>query len=562
MAASSHWALPLDIIECICQVADHRALGALQHVDAQWRHFSLPLLWRTIEISEWECKSSASEVHAAYGRYAQSLEYRQSYRRRGHSHGAATLRASQPTPDGRTKTDVLCGWLSMRWGSVRQVAVGAWPPYNVHRVQLALASACPRLRVLVLEGAAAAWLVAMQQAVAAHPHLQELHISEDTRALLPPAADRPYQNLHTRLQVLTDSGCSSLTRLTAPCLADTVIPLLARLPCLLPALRSLDLRQVDAGVASRLRIAVPPLLEDLRTSGQHPLSARMFCSPHAGLADQQGASHAALSAVAPGLRSLMVTGPRSEEAARGEYEQFWSPAFKHRWPLLVRLVVPVICTDLGLLVRTMCPALRRLSIMHAGSSIDPQQNTQWAFHLTQLASLSYLDIASSNNEYEGCRLTPQLVAGTTWRTAQLHTLYLSRLALTADRLLILLRMLPRLRALWFTFDAGGRRTEATTSHGGDAAGRHWHLRYLIIHSICTTDIDSASEAAPAEAANCEGGEHGCGESGSIAALADCLRMFPSLNQCRLPMFTFPDTQRRRLQLWFPHIDFKRYSPPH
>ncbi|KAJ2711107.1 hypothetical protein H4R19_003410, partial [Coemansia spiralis] len=449
-------ALPLVVIECICRAADRRLLGSLQHVSATWRYISLPLLWQTVEISEWDSKSSVAEVHAAYSRHVRSLEYRQCYRRRGNSHGAAA-RAARIAPDGKTKTDTICAWLSVRWESVTQVAIGAWPPYNVRRVQTVLAAACPQLRVLVLEGAAAAWLVAMQHAVRAHPLLQELHISEDARALLPPAAEQPFQNLDTCVAVLTDSSCASLTRLTAPCLADAVIPLLARLPHFLPALRSLDLRQVDAGVASRLRIALPPLLEDLRSSGQHPLSARMFIAPHVGLT--------ALAAAAPGLRSLQVTGPRSEEAARSELEQFWSLALTYRWPVLARLVAPVVCADLALLIRTMCPSLRYLRIAHAGSSIDPQRNAQWARHLTQLSSLRHLDIASSNNEYEGCRLSPQLVSDAPWRTAQLRTLYLSRLALTADELRTLLCMLPHLRALWFTFDVGPGASSANASCG-------------------------------------------------------------------------------------------------
>ncbi|KAJ2796887.1 hypothetical protein H4R21_004538 [Coemansia helicoidea] len=546
MQAPAPAALPPDIVRSICRAADRQVLGSLQHVAAAWRHFSLPLLWRNVEMSEWECKSSAGEVHATYGRHVRSLEYRQCYRRRGSSLGAAA-RTARTAPDGKTKTDVICGWLGLHWGSVRQVAVGAWPPYNVHRVLLALAAACPHLRILVLEGAAAAWLVATQHAVNAHPLLQELHISEDPRALLPPAADRPYQNLHSYLAVQTASGCSSLTRLTAPCLADAVIPLLARLPSLLPALRSLDLRQVDTGVASRLCIALPPLLEVLRTSGHHPLSVRMFSPLHAG--------RPALAAAASSLRSLEVAGPRSEEAARSEFEHFWSLAFMHRWPALTRLVAPVVCADLAWLIRTMCPSLRYLHIAHTGSSIDPQRNTQWVRHLTQLASLCHLDIASSNNEYEGCRLSPRLVSDAPWLTAQLRTLYLSRLALTADGVRALLCMLPRLQALWFSFDVGSSDSNVAAGHSDRAAATHSHIRYLIVHSICT------STAAHASTATFESDDSACAAAESAVALAECLRQFPSLNRCRLPMFTFPDTQRRQLQIWFPHIDFQKYVRP-
>ncbi|KAJ1787018.1 hypothetical protein LPJ59_005811, partial [Coemansia sp. RSA 2399] len=172
------------------------------------------------------------------------------------------------TPDGRTKTESICEWLGMCWGNVRQVAIGAWPPYNVHRVQAAVSAACPYLRVLVLEGSADAWIDAFQFSVARHPQLRRLHITEDTRALLPPAPDSPYRKLLSCRGFLANTSATHLTHITVPCLADSVDHLLKMLPDLLPALVSLDLRQVDAGIASRLYINVPRGLSELKTSGR------------------------------------------------------------------------------------------------------------------------------------------------------------------------------------------------------------------------------------------------------------------------------------------------------
>ncbi|KAJ2793235.1 hypothetical protein H4R20_006605, partial [Coemansia guatemalensis] len=200
---TEHKAVPADIIKLICQASGRQGLLSLQHVSAVWRHFSLPLLWRSIEIGEWECRASVVEVQTRYGRHVQSLAYRQHNRRRGTSNSLSS-QSCLKEPDSKTKTDILCEWFSVHWESVRQVTVGAWPPYNVFRVQLAIAAACPYLRVLTLEGAAAAWVSTMRQAVATHPHLRGFHVSEDQRALLPPAPDGLSKEQRTHFNFLRE----------------------------------------------------------------------------------------------------------------------------------------------------------------------------------------------------------------------------------------------------------------------------------------------------------------------------------------------------------------------
>ncbi|KAJ2755008.1 hypothetical protein GGI19_002000, partial [Coemansia pectinata] len=304
--------------------------------------------------------------------------------------------------DIRTKTQVLCEWFGRRWEGLRQVTVGAWPPYNVYRTQEAIAASCPRLEVLVLEGAAAAWVDTLQRAIAAHPSLVGLHITEDARVLLPPAADRPYTRTHSRFGFLECEPSSGLTHLTVPCLADSVILLLSSLARLLPALTSLDLRQVDAGVAGQLRVSLPLRLADLKIHGQHPLSLRMLGADYVNAHSEyrnvkRQLAGISLQELAPRLRSLVVTGPRSEEAARSEHEQFWSALLQSKLSSLAKLVIPVARPELGSMISQMCPALRFLQFMRAGSAIHPQQNTKWASQLTNLVYLRHLDIASSNN---------------------------------------------------------------------------------------------------------------------------------------------------------------------
>ncbi|KAJ1830536.1 hypothetical protein LPJ63_004872, partial [Coemansia sp. RSA 2711] len=58
--------LPLDIVGLICQASELSGLRVLQHVSGAWRHFSLPLLWRSIDIDEWECRSTAQDIHSGY----------------------------------------------------------------------------------------------------------------------------------------------------------------------------------------------------------------------------------------------------------------------------------------------------------------------------------------------------------------------------------------------------------------------------------------------------------------------------------------------------------------
>ncbi|KAJ2642890.1 hypothetical protein GGF44_001436 [Coemansia sp. RSA 1694] len=553
--------LPLEVQRLVCHNSDREGLQKLRQVSSLWRHLSLPLLWRRIEISDWEHVSNALDIHATYGRYVKEIEYRRIRRRRGNSHNAPAP-ASPPAVDGRTKTQVLCEWLERRWVGLRQVTVGAWPPYNVYRVQESIAASCPRLEVLVLEGAAAAWVDTLQRATAAHPRLVGLHITEDTRALLPPAADGPYSRTEARFGFLERSSGAALTHLTVPCLADSVSLLLGSLPRLLPALTSLDLRQLDAGIAGQLRVSLPPRLVELKIHGQHPLSVRMFGSCFGSQLDSSlrhrpGRHHPAglcLQELAPRLTSLVVTGSRSEEAARIEHEQFWSVLLQSRMSSLTKLVIPVARPELGFMVSQMCPALRYLQFVRAGSAIYPQQNNQWASQLTRLACLRHLDIASSNNEYEGCILPSELVTHVSWSTPWLRTLYMSRISLSAHALDTLLRMLPYLYTLWFTFDATPVDECNKDSHVADSQPATTRLRYLIIHAIFAgpdramlDETCSSEEEAP---------------SSSTAALATCLDRLPTLNRCRLPMFTYPDTHRHWLRRRYPHIDFNKYAPPY
>ncbi|KAJ2085877.1 hypothetical protein IW138_006047, partial [Coemansia sp. RSA 986] len=250
--------LPLEILLHISRFIDKGTLRRLQHVNALWRHICLPLVWRRIEISDWESVTSPQLLHERYGKYVKSVQYRRYRRRRGNSHNTTSQHTSPTTTsDGRTKTESICEWLGMHWDNVRQVAIGAWPPYNVHRIQAAVSAACPQLQVLILEGSADAWVDTLQRSVAAHLQLRCLHITEDTRALLPPAPDSPYRKLSSCSNFLANTAATHLTHITVPCLADSVDYLLERLPDLLPALKSLDLRQVDAGIANRLYINVP-----------------------------------------------------------------------------------------------------------------------------------------------------------------------------------------------------------------------------------------------------------------------------------------------------------------
>ncbi|KAJ2503265.1 hypothetical protein IWW47_002910, partial [Coemansia sp. RSA 2052] len=187
-------------------------------------------------------------------------------------------------------------------------------------------------------------------------------------------------------------------------------------------------------------------------------------------------------------------------------------------------------------------------------AIYPQQNNQWASQLTRLACLRHLDIASSNNEYEGYILPSELVTHVSWSTPWLRTLYMSRISLSAHALDTLLRMLPYLYTLWFTFDATPVDECNKDSHVADSQPATTRLRYLIIHAIFAgpdramlDETCSSEEEAP---------------SSSTAALATCLDRLPTLNRCRLPMFTYPDTHRHWLRRRYPHIDFNKYAPPY
>ncbi|KAJ2018536.1 hypothetical protein GGI14_002239 [Coemansia sp. S680] len=562
-----HCELPVEIKRLICLHSDRTGLQTLRQVSALWRYLSLPLLWRSIEISDWEHISSSLDIHTTYGRYVRVIEYRRIRRRRGNSHNESSS-ASPPAVDSRTKTQVLCEWFGRRWEGLRQVTVGAWPPYNVYRIQEAIAASCPRLEVLVLEGAAAAWVDTLQRAIAAHPGLVGLHITEDSRALLPPAADRPYARTQPRFGFLECESSSGLTHLTVPCLADSVILLLGSLARLLPALTSLDLRQVDAGVASQLRVSLPLRLADLKIHGQHPLSLRMLGTDYANAHSEHRNAKRQLAGIslqelAPTLRSLVVTGPRSEEAARSEHDQFWSALLQTKLPSLAKLVIPVVRPELGSMISQMCPALKHLQFMRAGSAIHPQQNTQWASQLTKLACLRHLDIASSNNEYEGCILSSELATCVSWNTPCLRTLYMSRIRLSTHALETLLRMLPNLYALWCTFDATTPTdTCGKNSHSASVQPASRKLRYLIIHAIYTSANTHLLEPAEPVPAVPGGSNAEQAPPSSTLALAACLDRLPTLSKCRLPMFTYPDTHRHWLRSRYLHIDFNKYSPPY
>ncbi|KAJ1890690.1 hypothetical protein LPJ66_007328 [Kickxella alabastrina] len=544
---SAYAKLPFEVLDLICHMSDRQTLNSLQHVSRVWRQLSLPLLWKSIDISDWEYRASADRVHAVYGRLVHTMEYRRCQRRRGNSHSSSAP-ASPQAVSGKTKTDILCEWLGMRWKNVRRVAIGAWPPYNIRRVQQVLATCNPQLRVLILEGAAAAWAETMQRAVTAHPHLQGLHITEDNRALLPPAADEHYKRSQVRFLFLSNGAGASLTQLTVPCIVESAVQLLGQLSDLLPLLQTLDLRQVDAGAASKLSINLPPMLRHLKISGQYPLSMRMFGHPHG--------KATASALMAASLHSLSVTGLRSEEAAWRESDTFWTPILQHKWALLTGLVIPVARPELSLLIGTNCSKLERLQFIYAGSSINQQQNNLWATKLTCLPQLRHLDIASSNNEYEGCSLSSRLVTGCIWKTQWLHSLYVSRLSLSTDALSALLRMLPYLHTLWFTFDAKPRTNDSLEQIGIDCRPvTQCRLQYLIIHAVITRDCNR-SAAYTSESDSEQTG------SGPTNILSACLVGLPSVNKCRLPMFTFPDEQRHWLQCQFPRINFKKYAPPY
>ncbi|KAJ2204176.1 hypothetical protein IW143_005605, partial [Coemansia sp. RSA 520] len=183
--------------------------------------------------------------------------------------------------------------------------------------------------------------------------LTEFHVTEDTRALLAPAANDPRARCYVNFNFLLQCR-STLTHLTLPCMADSVVDLLAQLSHLFPALLSLNLRQIDAGVATRLHISVPPLLQVLQTSGQHPLSARMFSQPPAL---QDAAGQLNMTETFCHLRKLSVSGSRSEEAAQHEFKRFWSVIFRSKWTKLEHLAVPVVCASLAPLIEKQCPFL-------------------------------------------------------------------------------------------------------------------------------------------------------------------------------------------------------------
>ncbi|KAJ1944757.1 hypothetical protein EC988_005908 [Linderina pennispora] len=544
--------LPLEIAELVCQAADRPVLETLGQADHTWRQLALRELWHTVEISEWAHKTTAATIHAQYGQYVQTIEYK-----RQHSRSMSNSQDRRRSSDVKSKTEILCDWISQPWPLVHRVAIGGWPPYNVRRVQMAMARGCPGLRVAVLEGASAAWAETLRMALLWHPELKELHVTEDQRALLPPAADTVGRPASTGGSAsLYGAGPSALTHLTAPCLADAVAQLLAQLPRVLPMLQSLDLRQIDAGVASRLHISLPPGILHLKASGHHPLSARMF------------------HPVIRSLKTLVVRGVRSEEAACREHEHFWTPLFQHPWGRLERLVVPVARPGLGPMVSSQCPALLDLQVLQAGSIIDFQRNDQWVGCLTQMPRLRRLDIASSNNEYEGCCLSSHLVEGFKWQPQYLHTLYLSRLCLSLTALERLLGMLPYLHTLWFSFDATDVLDQQPCRGGAGSAAAQTsktRIQYLIIHAILTGPGGTPGNASP-RIAHFDGlqavpGAEGCDldlyhVSPQATALAYSLDKFPSLSQCRLPMFTFPDEDRRWLQHKLPGIAFKKYAPPY
>ncbi|KAJ2882169.1 hypothetical protein FB639_002449 [Coemansia asiatica] len=559
--------LPREILLLICRVSDRRTLSSLQHVSSEWRFVALPFMWKTVEIGDWKYRASASSIHGMYSRLVQKIEYRRHQRRRGTSAGTPSPAFPSSTAESRTKTEVACEWLSLPWENLRCVAIGAWPPYNIGRVQAVLSEHCKKIRTLVFEGAAAAWIDALQRAVTAHPDLQGLHFTEDSRALMPPATDVLYRRLQTHFGFLAQANSAKLTHLTVPCVVESASQLLGQLARLLPMLVSLDLRQVDAGSASRLVISLPLGLKNLRISGQHPLSMRMFSfySPDS----HSNCSSASL--LADRLQSFTVSGLRSEEAARREFEQLWGVAFQRKWPVLNKLVVPVALPELGLLISRSCPALQYLHVLHAGSSINQQQNDRWAAALARLSALQHLNIASSNNEYEGCSLSSKLVTDFVWNARWIHTLYLSRLVLTADHLERLVHMLPYLRTVWFTFDA------RSMVHMSDSAptkimpytmtgkNQHQHqhlLRYIVIHDIISSEIaEMYSEQHLVSEMEPQLLNNDIQASACTKALSVCLNRFSSINKCRLPMFSFPDDQRRWLQCHYPHIDFDKYAPP-
>ncbi|PIA14906.1 hypothetical protein COEREDRAFT_82339 [Coemansia reversa NRRL 1564] len=267
-------------------------------------------------------------------------------------------------------------------------------------------------------------------------------------------------------------------------------------------------------------------------------------------------------AAAQMLNTLAVQGSRSEEAAQCEIDQFWSIIFKQKWPVLTKLVVPVAHSELGPLILSKCASLQYLHIAQAGSSIHQEQNMQWATCLTQLNNIRYLNIASSNNEYEGCCIPKQLVTTVSWRSRLLGTLYLSRLCLSTDDLHLLLCMLPCLHTLWFTFNAADDSQLTNCKCIDGATHSNYCLRYLIVQEIKTTSreqppaftsnssIKFSTQATPSSI------------STSAKALSACLQRLPVLNRCRLPMFTFPDSERYWLQRRFPRVEFKKYAPPY
>ncbi|KAJ1861616.1 hypothetical protein LPJ78_005219 [Coemansia sp. RSA 989] len=200
MSGSSCLSLPLDIIDLICQAADRQVLLALYHTSSAWRFFSLPQLWRCIDIGEWEQRADASDIHAAYSRYVVTLQCRRHSRRRRSSN----RRSSSPeaTPELKTRTEILTEWLGFKWPSVQRVVIGAWPPYNVDRVQAAVALACPQLRYIELDAVAAVWLPTLRRAITMHPHLCEFHVTEDARSLLTPVAGESHTSQAVRFDGL------------------------------------------------------------------------------------------------------------------------------------------------------------------------------------------------------------------------------------------------------------------------------------------------------------------------------------------------------------------------
>lgn len=563
--------IPAEVLRLVCLQSSIQELEVLQHVSSLWRYLALPFLWANIDISQWAHISSPQDIHGTYGKHVRSLEYTLHCTQRRRS-SSTSSRSTAPinVTEGMTKTQILCEWLQPGWKHVRRVSVSAWPPYNVYRVQGAISAACPRIQTLVLEGAVNDYIGTLQTATVAFPLLRNIHITEDTRrALLPPAADHQHPNhrlqsqqspsLSEQLDLLFASNAVtlSLTHLTVPCLAASANQLLADLPEYLPALQSLNLRQIDAGIANRLCVSLPQHLKQLATTGHHPLNLRMFGGP------EKKIRYCTLLRLTLALHSLKVTGSRTEEAAQSEFTQFWLPLLKSRWPQLRKLVVHTAYPELGQYIKHSCPGLEYLKFCQAGSFVDQQHNDVFASHLTNLQHLRFLDIASSNNEFEGCRLSSNVATKYIWKTTWLHTLHISRMFLAPVALVSLTQMLPYLDTLWFTLDDTTGYCPEKPNDNLDKC----RLRYLIIHAFLSDAVGysnlSSVPSMPSTQDSCSISDP---ESfhlpNTAASVASCLALVPTVNRCRLPMFTFPDHQRLLLRHKFPDINFTKYAPPY